>query len=116
MSKWIYDNKHNLIKYKKSLGNYYNEHLSSKLSSGHAMQLRAMLKSIACPINTWCINTWCIKETKAISNRKQQASRNGYKNQDTNSTKEKLSFKLKFLKVLNESTVNIHKLKMNKIN
>ena len=83
ISKWIYDNKHNLIKQKQSLGNDYNEHLSSKWSSKRTMQLRAMLESIASPTNTWCI-----KETKAISNRKQQASRNGYKNQDTNSTKE----------------------------
>ena len=64
--KGIYNNKHNLIKHKQSLENDYNEHLSSKWSSEHAMQLRAMLKSIACPTNTWCI-----KETKAISNRKQ---------------------------------------------
>ena len=56
----------NLIKHEQSLGNDYNEHLSSKWSSGHAMQLRVMLKSIACPTNTRCI-----KETMALSNRKQ---------------------------------------------
>ena len=58
--------KHNLIKHEQSLGNDYNEHLSSKWSSGHATQLRVMLKSIACPTNTWYI-----KETKAKSIRKQ---------------------------------------------
>ena len=41
--------KHNLIKHKQSLGNDHNEHLTSKRSSGHVLQLRAMLKSIACP-------------------------------------------------------------------
>ena len=55
-----------MIKHEQSLENDHNEHLSSKWSSGHAMQLRAMLKSIACPTNTWCI-----KETKAKSIRKQ---------------------------------------------
>ena len=55
-----------MIKHEQSLGNDHNEHLSSKWSSGHAMQLRAMLKSITCPTNTWCI-----KETRAISNTKQ---------------------------------------------
>ena len=43
--------KHNLIKHEQSLRNDYNEHLSSKWLSGHAMQLRAMLKSIAYPTN-----------------------------------------------------------------
>ena len=57
--------KHNLIKHEQSLKNYHNEHLSSKWSFRHAMQLKAMLKSIVCPTNTWCI-----KETTAISNRK----------------------------------------------
>ena len=52
-----------MIKHEQSLGNDHNEHLSSKWSSGHAMQLRAMLKSITCPTNTCCI-----KETKAIKN------------------------------------------------
>ena len=41
--------KHNLIKQEQSLKNDYNEHLSSKWSSGHAMQFRATQKSIACP-------------------------------------------------------------------
>ena len=37
------------IKREQSLRNDYNEHLSSKWSPGQAMQLRAMLKLIACP-------------------------------------------------------------------
>ena len=41
--------KHILIKQEQSLKNDYNEHLASKWSSGHAMQLKAMQKSIACP-------------------------------------------------------------------
>ena len=45
---------------------------------------------------------------KAIENNKHQK---GYKNQDTQTIlKKKLSFKLKYLKALKESNVNIHKL------
>ena len=43
-----------MIKQEQSLKNYYNEHLASKWSSGHAMQLRAMQKSIACPTHNQC--------------------------------------------------------------
>ena len=46
--------KHNLIKQEQSLKNDYNEHLSSKWSFGHKMQLRAMQKSIACPTHNQC--------------------------------------------------------------
>ena len=46
--------KHNLIKQKQSLKNDYNEHLTSKWSSEHAMQLRATQKSIACPTHNQC--------------------------------------------------------------
>ena len=46
--------KHNLIKHEQSLKNDYNEHLSSKWSPGHAMQLRATQKSIACPTHNQC--------------------------------------------------------------
>ena len=41
--------KRNLIKHEQSLKNDYNEHLSSKCLSGHAMQ-----KSIACPTHNQC--------------------------------------------------------------
>ena len=34
--------------------NDYNEHLASKWSSEHAMQLRVMQKSIACPTHNQC--------------------------------------------------------------
>ena len=46
---WNVNIKHNLIKHEQLLENDHNEHLTSKWSSGHAMQLRAILKSIACP-------------------------------------------------------------------
>ena len=43
-----------MIKQGQSLKNDYNEHLTSKWSSGHAMQLRATQKSIACPTHNQC--------------------------------------------------------------
>ena len=46
--------KHNLIKQEQSLKSDYNEHLASKWSFGHAMQLRAMQKSIACLTHNQC--------------------------------------------------------------
>ena len=46
--------KHNLIKHEQSLKNNYNDHLTSKWSSGHTMQLRVMQKSIACPTHNQC--------------------------------------------------------------
>ena len=46
--------KHNLIKHEQSLKNDYNDHLTSKWSSGHAMQLKATQKSIACPTHNQC--------------------------------------------------------------
>ena len=48
---WNVNIKHNLIIHKQSLRNDHNEHLTSKWSFGHVMQLRAMQKSIACPTN-----------------------------------------------------------------
>ena len=46
--------KHNLIKHEQSLKNDYNEHLTSKWSSRHAMQLGITQKSIACPTHNQC--------------------------------------------------------------
>ena len=46
--------KHILVKQEQSLKNDYNEHLASKWSFGHVMQLRAMQKSIACPTHKQC--------------------------------------------------------------
>ena len=46
--------KHILIKHEQSFKNDYNEHLTSKWSSGHAMQLRATQESIACPTHNQC--------------------------------------------------------------
>ena len=43
-----------MIIQEQSLKNDYNEHLASKWSSGHAMQLRATQKSIACPTHKQC--------------------------------------------------------------
>ena len=43
-----------MIKQEQSLKNDYNEHLASKWSSGHAIQLRATQKSIACPSHNQC--------------------------------------------------------------
>ena len=43
-----------MIRQEQSLKNDYNEHLASKWSFGHAMQLRAMQKSIACPTHNQC--------------------------------------------------------------
>ena len=43
-----------MIKQGQSLKNDYNEHLASKWSSGYAMQLKAMQKSIACPTHNQC--------------------------------------------------------------
>ena len=43
--------KHSLIKQDQSLKNDYNEHLASKCSSGHAMQLGA-IPQINCMSNT----------------------------------------------------------------
>ena len=43
-----------MIKQGQSLKNDYNEPLTSKWSVGHAMQLRAMQKSIACPTHNQC--------------------------------------------------------------
>ena len=40
-----------MIIQEQSLGSDHKENLTNKWSSGHAMQLRAMLKSIACPTN-----------------------------------------------------------------
>ena len=45
---WDVRHKHNLIKHEQSLGNDHNEHLMDKWSSRQSMQLRVMLKSIAC--------------------------------------------------------------------
>ena len=58
----------NLIKHEQSLKNDYNEHLSSKWSSGHAMQLRATQKSIACP-------TQLMQNTKVFASRIQDPVR-----------------------------------------
>ena len=49
--------KHILIKHEQLLNNDYNEHLASKWSFRHAMQLRATQKSIACPTHNQCKNT-----------------------------------------------------------
>ena len=57
--------KNNLIKHEQSLRNDYNEHLSSKWSSRHTMQLRVMLNQLHVQ------QAWCIKETKAKSNKYQ---------------------------------------------
>ena len=46
--------KNNLIKHEQSLKNEYNEHLISKRSFRHTMQLRATQKSIACPTHNQC--------------------------------------------------------------
>ena len=46
--------KHSLIKQEQSLKNDCNEHLASKWSCGHTMQLRATQKSIACPTHNQC--------------------------------------------------------------
>ena len=43
-----------MIKQEQSLKNDYSEHLASKWSSRHAMQLRAMQESIACPTHNQC--------------------------------------------------------------
>ena len=43
-----------LIKQEQSLKDDYNDYLTSKWSSGHAMQLRAMQKLIACPTHNQC--------------------------------------------------------------
>ena len=43
-----------MIKQEQSLKNNYNEHLASKWSFEHTMQLRAMHKSIACPTQNQC--------------------------------------------------------------
>ena len=43
-----------MIIQEQSLKNDYNEYLTSKCSFGHAMQLRAMQKSIACPTHNQC--------------------------------------------------------------
>ena len=43
-----------LIKHEHTLKNDYNEHLASKWSSEHAMQLRATQKSISCPTHNQC--------------------------------------------------------------
>ena len=61
--------KHNLIIQEQSLKNDYNEHLTSKWSSGHAMQLRVMQKSIACP------NTQPMQNTKVFALRIQDPTR-----------------------------------------
>ena len=61
--------KHNMIIQEQSLKNDYNEHLTSKWSSGHAMQLRAMQKSIACP------NTQPMQNTKVFALRIQDPTR-----------------------------------------
>ena len=44
----------NLIKQEQSLKDDYNDHLTSKWSFKHAIQLRATQKSIACPTNNQC--------------------------------------------------------------
>ena len=44
----------NLIKQEQSLKDDCNDHLTSKWSSGHVMQLRATQKSIACPTHNQC--------------------------------------------------------------
>ena len=43
-----------MIKQEQSLKNDYNEHLASKWSSEHAMQLRPTQRSIACPTHNQC--------------------------------------------------------------
>ena len=44
----------NLIKQEQSLKDDYNDHLTSKWSFKHAIQLRATQKSIACPTHNQC--------------------------------------------------------------
>ena len=59
--------KHILIKQGQSLKNDYNEHLASKCSSGHTMQLRPITR-INCMSNTQPMqNTQsiCIKDTRS---------------------------------------------------
>ena len=46
--------KRNLIKHEPSLKYDYNDHLTSKWSFRHAMQLRVTEKSIACPTHNQC--------------------------------------------------------------
>ena len=43
-----------MIIQEQSLRNDCNEHLTSKWSSGHAMQLKAMQKLVACPTHNQC--------------------------------------------------------------
>ena len=54
VNKYYIAAKHILIRQGQSSKNDYNEHLASKWSFGHVMQLRAMQKSIACPTHNQC--------------------------------------------------------------
>ena len=60
----------NLIKQEQSLKDGYNDCLTSKWSFGHAMQLRAMQKSMACPTHNQCeiqeVFAWRIQDPTRV--------------------------------------------------
>jgi len=114
--------KHILIKHEQSLKNSYNEHLASKWSSGHTMQLRAMQELIACPTYNQCKTLKYLHQGCKIQqghnyvvlkimqhNLKvlKNAAKQVYINKVLNIN---WSFKLEYFKALKESNVNIHEL------
>ena len=111
--------KHILIKQEQSLKNGYNEHLASKWSSGHTMQLRATQNSIACPTHIQCKTLKNLHQRYEIQQGHKfvvlKIMQHNLKILQSKDTKHKVlninwSFILEYFKALKESNVNIQKL------